>query len=335
MAIKRKVKRKVKRKTKRTAVTIKRKVKRRAVKEGEIVPKRDESLSLQRVPTLADVDEIGDERRALMEKAYDAEVKRLAAWHASDEYKALAERWAAPYVADSKPETPAKLLGRQRAFDQAWWPVPVAVAWVATRDRNFVDQVPLDRSMRHLAFALAKYAVDNKGFKSAGLAYKTSHDAFLALRDATTEGAVQAVGDPYRWIPERPPRRVCEPRRVIAPLEIVSTVCRDDHGITDCLMPELKRPHGGRFQNVLFRRSDVLARFPALQATRATARKESEAVEALSGYVTDRITRADAETWLVDRGFNIGPRAFGRVWHEARERAGLLSVAPKGRKRRC
>ena len=130
----------------------------------------------------------------------------------------------------------------------------------------------------------------NKGFKSAGLPHKNSHDAFLALRDAIAEGSVQAIGDPYRWFAEQsriPPRRVCEPTRVIDPLEIVTAVCRDDHGSPDCLVPKDLRPHGSRFQNVLFRRSNVLARFPALQATLATARNEDEAVEALSSYVTD------------------------------------------------
>ena len=52
MTVKRKAKRKARgQRKKRTAVTIKRKVKRKAVKEGEIVLKRDESLSLQRVQT--------------------------------------------------------------------------------------------------------------------------------------------------------------------------------------------------------------------------------------------------------------------------------------------
>ena len=194
--------------------------------------------------------------------------------------------------------------------------------------------VSLDKSMRHLAVALAKYAADVKGFKSASLPYKNSHDAFLALRDATAEGDVQAVGDPYRWIAERPPRRVCEPTRVIDPLEIVTAVCRDDHGSPDCLVPECKRPDGSRFQNVLFRRKDVLARFPALQATLATARNEDKAVEALSTYVTERTTRPDAKAWLQEKGFNLGPRAFQRVWRKARKSADLTPLAPRGRKRR-
>jgi len=223
-------------------------------------------------------------------------------------------------------------------FDRAYWPVHVAVAWVATRDRDFVDQLPFDKSMKYVAVALAKYADDNKGFRSAALPYKGSHGAFLALLDAVATRETKAIGDPYRWVAERSgirPRRVCEPTRVIDPLEISSAVCRDDHGSPDCLVPKNLRPDGSRFQNSLFRRSHVLARFPALQATRATAKKEDEAVSALSSYVTDLIKRTDAETWLRDRGFNLGPRVFQRVWRRARELAGLTSAAPAGRKRQA
>lgn len=329
MAIKRKVKRTAKRKLKlklkpkRNVVTVKRK----AVTRGEGILERE----LGRLPTREEVEEWirnHDAEREAWRKLEAAKFDRR-----SDEYKALAERWAAPYAGDSKPKTPAELLGRQRAFGQAWWPLPVAVAWVATRDRNFVE-VSLDKSMRRLAVALAKYAADVKGFKSASLPYKNSHDAFLALRDATAQkGGIQAVGYPYRWVPERPPRMVCEPRRTIDPLEIVSAVCRDDHGIPDCLVPELKRPHGSRFQNVCFLRKDVLARFPALQATLATARNESAAAEAFSTYIAEHTTRPDAEAWLKERGYNLGPRAFQRVWRKARELKGLTPLAPPGRKR--
>jgi len=215
------------------------------------------------------------------------------------------------------------------AFDCAYWPLLVAVAWVATRDRDFVDQIPFDKPLRSLAPALATYVVE-KGFRSH---LKWSHVAFLALRDATAEGSVQAVGEPYRWLTGRPPRKVCEPTRVIEPLEIVSAVCRDD-GTPDCLVPKDLHAHGSRFQNVLFRRGDVLARFPPLPATLSAARNEDKAVEALSTYLTDRTTRNDANRWLRERGFNFGPRTFQqRVWPEARKLAGLAPVAPRGRKR--
>lgn len=223
------------------------------------------------------------------------------------------------------------------AFDYSLWPPHVAAAWVATRDRNFVNQV-FDKPMRYLAVALAVRAVDPNGLKSAGPPYQNSHDASLALRDATAEGSVQAIGDPYRWFAQQsrtPPRRVCEPTRVIDPLEIASAVCRDDHGSPDCFVPKDLHLHGSRFQNVFYRRSTVLARFPALQATRATARNEDEALKALSSFVTDLIKRTDAETWLRNRGFDLGPRAFQRVWRSARQLAGLTPAAPRGRKRQA
>ncbi|MET3968069.1 hypothetical protein [Bradyrhizobium sp. S3.9.1] len=215
-------------------------------------------------------------------------------------------------------------------FTAAWWPLHVAVAWVATRDRDFVEQMPSDKSLKYLAVALAKYEA-GKDFRSP---HKRSGEAFFALRDETAEGGIQAIGDPYRWV-GRPPRMVCEKTRVIEPLEIVSAVCRPDHGIPDCLVPKELRPDGSRFQNVLYRRRELLARFPALQATRATARNEDEAVKALSGYVTDQMKRTDAEAWLRDRDFNLGPRVFQRVWRRAREKAGLPPAAPRGRKRQA
>ena len=126
---------------------------------------------------------------------------------------------------------------------------------------------------------------------------------------------------------------VCEPRRAIDPLEIVSAVCRDDHGIPDCLVPESKAPARKPLSKRLLPAKDVLARFPALQATLATARNESAAAEAFSTYIAEHTTRPDAQAWLKERGYNLGPRAFQRVWRKARELKGLTPLAPRGRKR--
>jgi hypothetical protein len=216
-------------------------------------------------------------------------------------------------------------------FRAAWWPTYVAVAWVATRDRDFIEQMPFDKSMNYLAVELAKYEADNKGVRSP---HKTSGGAFLDLRDKSAEGRIQTTGDPYRWV-GRPPRMVLQKTRVIEPLEIASAVCRDDRGTPDCLVPKMLRPDGSRFQNVLWRRSEALAQFPALEATRATERNEDEAVKALSGYVTDLTKRTDAEAWLRNQNFNLGPRPFLRVWGRAREMAELTRAAPRGRKRQA
>jgi hypothetical protein len=60
----------------------------------------------------------------------------------------------------------------ESAFVTAWWPIHVAVAWLATRDRDFVEQVPFDKSMRYLAVALVKYKAENRVLR---LPHKGSH----------------------------------------------------------------------------------------------------------------------------------------------------------------
>ena len=51
------------------------------------------------------------------------------------------------------------------AFDHAYWPPHVATAWIITRDRNFVDRLRLDQSMRSVSIA---YAIASNGCKPAG-----------------------------------------------------------------------------------------------------------------------------------------------------------------------
>lgn len=100
------------------------------------------------------------------------------------------------------------------AFDHAYWPPHVATAWVFTRDRNFVDRLRLDQSMRNVSIA---YAVANKGFKPAGLLYKESLDAWLDLLNAISLGKIEAIGDPYnrRTGPSGRPRELRGPTRAI------------------------------------------------------------------------------------------------------------------------
>ena len=116
----------------------------------------------------------------------------------------------------------------------------------------------------------------HNGLKSAGLPNKNSHDASLALRDATAEDGVQALGNPYRRFTWSNPAEGSASRHGDDPLEIASAVCRDDHGSPDCLVPKDMHEQGKGFQSVFFRRSSVLGRFPPLQATRATAKNEDK-----------------------------------------------------------
>jgi 7-cyano-7-deazaguanine synthase in queuosine biosynthesis len=68
----------------------------------------------------------------------------------------------------------------------------------------------------------------------------------------------------------------------------------------------------------------------------ATAGQETKAIKALASYLkTDpNVARAAAEEWCRKSGATFGKRAFGRVWHQAREVAGLDRIASPGRKRK-
>jgi hypothetical protein len=62
---------------------------------------------------------------------------------------------------------------------------------------------------------------------------------------------------------------------------------------------------------------------------------ETEAINALASLLKikgDKLRRDDARAWCKDRGFDLGSRAFQRVWPQARKEAGLNPKAPAGRK---
>jgi hypothetical protein len=65
----------------------------------------------------------------------------------------------------------------------------------------------------------------------------------------------------------------------------------------------------------------------------ATVGHESAAVKALASHLMaeSQLKRQDAAEWLRKAGYNLGTRAFQRIWPEARDRAGLPRIALLGR----
>ena len=65
-----------------------------------------------------------------------------------------------------------------------------------------------------------------------------------------------------------------------------------------------------------------------------TVGQESLAIKDLASHLKSnpQMSRADAAEWCKKAGHKLGKRAFGRVWPQAREKAGLSQFAPPGRK---
>jgi hypothetical protein len=181
VAVKRKAKKAKQKPPKRTAVTIKHKVKRKAVAEGEIAPKQDESLSLPRVPTLADAEDMVrryDERRKAACAAEAARAKARAELLADPKYKAMVKRQK-PVAAACKPENHGEALKWLRtiaehiketlkAYRAHEPPVPIAgdsvESYVATRARR--DQWLADRQRLWWFFRAVKVYGSKKNKKS-------------------------------------------------------------------------------------------------------------------------------------------------------------------------
>ena len=159
-------------------------------------------------------------------------------------------------------------------FGAAWWPIHVAVAWVLTRDRAFVERSNrAGQSLRGIAVALA---MDKEGGKPTERYFKGSTDAWSALREEMAAGNVRVSGTPFRRDSDLQGHAVgtSEMAREIPADEIASLRLQDDGGDKDCLIPEDWRvAHGSNrnnlrgYRDVRVFRDDVLLTFYAEGAT--------------------------------------------------------------------
>ena len=69
-----------------------------------------------------------------------------------------------------------------RSLDHSWVPLHLAIGWIVTRDRPFVDNLPFDGSTRTLAVAIAIA-------KTHGAKAEPILDGWLALREAGRTGS--------------------------------------------------------------------------------------------------------------------------------------------------
>jgi hypothetical protein len=223
------------------------------------------------------------------------------------------------------------------AADKAIDAIAIAIGWVLTRDRVFVDNLPFDGSTRTLAVAIAIAIAKTNGTKA-----KSIHDGWLELCDAIRTSTVRAQGIPY-WRRESvggPPVETVECRRDIPAFEIADANLRDDpeanrredNEYRDCLIPKNWHVSNAPFyrNNQVFR-ADLLKVF---KPPAPTTKDEAGARTSLANLLRERpkLRRADARRHLATEGFKISDRGFlNRVWPQGRLDAGLDAVAPSGR----
>jgi hypothetical protein len=155
-------------------------------------------------------------------------------------------------------------------FRAAWWPIHVAVAWVLTRDRAFVERSNRPgKSLRTIAVAIAMDKVSGEPIERY---FKDSSDAWSALREEIAAGNIRASGTPFRRVADLQGHAVetSEMAREIPAAEIASLRLQDDDGNKDCLIPEDWRvAHGSSrwnlwgYRNVRVFRDDVPLVFEA------------------------------------------------------------------------
>ena len=220
-------------------------------------------------------------------------------------------------------------------FGATWWPIHVAVAWVLTRDRAFVERSNrAGKSLRSVAVALAMDKVDGKPTERY---FKGSTDGWSALREEMTAGNVRASGTPFRRVADLQGHAVdmSELAREIPPVEIGTLRLQDDGNDKDCLVPEdWHVAHGSNWNNLRGYRNvrvfwdDVLRVFDAEGSTPNVPDWE-RLPEATNSVMASGVTEDQAKQASVAPKSKSGPGAKAKGISEAISQLWLNEI-PKG-----
>jgi hypothetical protein len=155
------------------------------------------------------------------------------------------------------------------AFEAVWWRRDVAMAWVLTRDKTFVQQ-QFDRTESDIAWdiAFAIYIADRK-FSEIPIASK--NDAWVALHREMKAGRVRTVGEPFERINygNGNINTIAEPERDIPGAELISM--KPFSGVEEEFFVHIQwtvsqSSSTGNlrgYQRIRLCRADVIAAFPA------------------------------------------------------------------------
>lgn len=159
---------------------------------------------------------------------------------------------------------------RRGAFELAWWPIDLAIAWVLTRDRTFVER-QWKRSRDGLVGISVAIAADRITGKCSELRFEGTSEAWTELKAALEEGRIEVAGTPFKRVADLSGAAVetSDSQRTISDAEIGSLMLQEE-GDEVCLVPEDWRIARGSnwnnlrgYRNVQVRTNGVLHFFPS------------------------------------------------------------------------
>src|SRR5688500_15145165 len=85
------------------------------------------------------------------------------------------------------------------AFELKWWPIDIAIAWVLTRDRTFVER-QWKRSGDGLLDITVAVALDKHYGHPLKLEFPGVEEAWTQLKSHLEDGSINIVGTPFRRV---------------------------------------------------------------------------------------------------------------------------------------
>jgi hypothetical protein len=168
-------------------------------------------------------------------------------------------------------EVAAMVEGNRRgAFELSWWPITLAIAWVLTRDRTFVER-QWKRSGGGLVGISVAVAADKITGNCSVLRFDDTSEAWTELKAVLEEGRIQVAGTPFQRVSDFSGARIetSDAHRIISGAELSSLMLQEE-GNEACLVPnDWRVAHGANrnnlrgYRNVQVRPNGVLHFFPA------------------------------------------------------------------------
>jgi hypothetical protein len=195
------------------------------------------------------------------------------------------------------------------AFELKWWPLDIAIAWVLTRDRTFVERQWKRGGNGPVGITVA-VEVEKANGRPLTLEFPGIYEAWTQLKSRLEEGAIKTVGTPFRRVSDSAvaASESSESQREIEEAEIGSLMLHEE-GDAFCLIPEDWRVARGSnwhnlcgYRNVQIRPTGVTHYFPP--STDLTLPSENLGPPR-SPHLRGWMSISDAAYWIASEGGRV------------------------------